>query len=301
MLNKQSVAGFFGGAAVMGILWAVVHLNGGIATPYTDAEAKSAFADTPVAATVNGEPVYAGAVSAQLANIPAQLIQNREDEIRSQILNELIERELIRQAAKEAGIQNTAGFQQQMQQTREQLLTNTLLQQKAAEAVTDEALMARYEADKADLAFPAVKARHILVQSEEDAQDLLKIATPQNFAELAAEKSQGPSAQNGGDLGYFRREAMVPAFAEVAFSTPKGTIADEPVQTQFGWHVIYVEDKQDAYVPPVQVVANTLRSAISQQAIQDYVDNLRTDAEINIMDDKNTANKDQDDTNTANQ
>lgn len=282
MLNKQNVAGFFGGAALIGVLWAVVHVSSGHDMAY--AKTKSPHADTPVAATVNGKPVYEGQVEAQLANIPAQLIQNRENEIRSQILNELIERELIRQAAKNEGIQQTDTYQEQMHQTRQQLLTNTLLQQKAAAAVTDEAMRQRYEQRKADLAFPAVKARHILVKSEEEAQDLLKVATPQNFNELAQEKSQGPSAQRGGDLGYFRREAMVPAFADVAFNTTPGTIAQEPVQTQFGWHVIYVEDKQEAYVPPMQTVANQLRSEISQEAIQNYVNNLREDAAINIKD-----------------
>ena len=154
------------------------------------------------------------------------------------------------------------------------------MQNKIKEALTKEVVVGAYEKSKASMAYPAVKARHILVKTKKEAEDIIRVATPKNFADLAKEKSVGPSATNGGDLGFFKKEAMVPAFADVAFATKKGSIAKKPVKTQFGWHVIYVEDKNDAYVPPFAQVEAQLRNQLTQAIITGYMNGLKAKANI---------------------
>ncbi|MDD9911501.1 MAG: peptidylprolyl isomerase [Alphaproteobacteria bacterium] len=248
-----------------------------------------------VAAIVNGSKIYAEDIAGPFATIPAQLLQGREDEIRKQILEQLIQRELIRQEAKRIKLDDNKEFQKQLENARDQLVNNFVLKQKLDETLTDEALRQTYEATKQTRAYPATKARHILVKTEAEAKDLLKVVTPQNFADMAKEKSVGPSAPAGGDLGWFRKEAMIPAFSEVAFGTQRGTIAKDPVQTQFGWHVIYVEDKNDVYVPSFEQVQEQLRAELGHTVVQGYLKELREKAVVSIKEQEKEDSHEEDD------
>jgi len=230
--------------------------------------------------SVNGVDLKESLVTPQLAGIPAQLLAGRQNEIMQQLVGQLVDQEVARQEAERLDVMSGDNYKEQLARFEKQLKINTLMQNKISEAVTDEAVAGAYEQAKESFAYPAVRARHILVKTEKEARDIIRVATPKNFAELAKEKSQGPSAPQGGDLGYFKKENMVPEFAEVAFSTAKGKIARKPVKTQFGWHVVYVEDTQDKYIPPLAEVAQQLRQRLSQTVLQGYVQELKGKATI---------------------
>lgn len=238
--------------------------------------------DSPVVATVNGDSIHESEIAAQLEGIPAQLLQGREKQVRQQILDQLIQRTLVLQEADRLNLEDDPDFQKQLHNLYDQLTYNTVIQKKLEEALTDDAIRAAYEATKEQRAFPAVKAAHILVETKKEALDILKVVTPENFTEIAQTKSKGPSAKNGGDLGWFRKESMLPAFAEAAFATAPGTIAKQPVKTQFGWHVIYVEAKNDRFIPPFETVVDALRAEMSQQVVQGYLADLKSKAKIDI-------------------
>ncbi len=130
------------------------------------------------------------------------------------------------------------------------------------------------------MAFPAVKARHILVATQKDANDIIQIANRGNFAQLASERSIGPSKDQGGDLGWFRKEAMIPAFADVAFKTPVGSVASQPVQTQFGWHVIKLEETRIKEAPALDAVRDELRRQVEQDVVKAHIDALVEKANV---------------------
>lgn len=233
-----------------------------------------------VLATVNGSDIRESKINEQLAQLPPQLLQGREAEIRRQLVDRLIEQELVKQAVAKEKIESDPAFQKQLEQAKNQLEAAFLMQKKVDSTLTPQVLQQAYEQTKAQRAFPAVKARHILVATEAEANNLISVANTSNFAQLAQEKSIGPSKENGGELGWFRREAMVPEFAAVAFSTPVGSVARTPVKTQFGWHVILVEDKNEKYIPPFEQVADALKQELSQQVVQGYLQELRSAAKV---------------------
>lgn len=235
-------------------------------------------------ATVNGKPIKESRMDAQLAQIPANLLQGREAEVRAQLLDGMIQQELLAQEAQKEKITDLPEYKEQMRQASLQLQTNLVIAKKVSETVTPAAIQQAYEANKAKMTYPAVKAKHVLVPTEQQAKDLIKIATPENFSQLAKQYSKGPSAEQGGDLGWFRREAMIPEFAAVAFSTPVGSVASTPVKTQFGWHVILVEDRNEQYVPPMEQVEPQLRGELTQATVQGYIQELRKAATITMAD-----------------
>jgi peptidyl-prolyl cis-trans isomerase C len=237
-----------------------------------------------VVATVNGEAIYESQINEQLSQIPANLLEGREADIRRQITENLVQKTLLSQEAEKLNVEKDPSFTAVLNNAREQLEANFVIQNKVNAALTDETLRNVYETQKDRLAFPAVKAKHILVSTEAEAQNLIRIANPDNFSDLARQSSTGPSKDQGGDLGWFRREAMIPEFASVAFSTPKGTVAQQPVKTQFGWHVILVEDRNDAYVPPFEAVAEQLRQQLAQEVVQGSLQEMRAAAKVEYKD-----------------
>ncbi|PZP39891.1 MAG: peptidylprolyl isomerase [Pseudomonas fluorescens] len=235
-------------------------------------------------ATVNGVAVKESRVDDQLAQIPAAMMQGREAEVKRQILDRVIDQELITQEAKRLKVTSEADYKKQLALVENQLQANFVIAKKVSDTLTTDTLKAAYEANKANNAFPAVRARHILVPTEAEANAVLASVTPANFAETAKKFSKGPSANEGGELGWFRREAMIPEFAAVAFSTPAGTVAKTPVKTQFGWHVILVEERNDRYTPPFEQMEPQLRQEMAQQVVQGYLTDLRKGATITYED-----------------
>jgi peptidyl-prolyl cis-trans isomerase C len=242
-----------------------------------------AKAGDALVATVNGSPIYESRIAEQLEQIPNDLMKDRQAEVRRELLDRVIDQELVAQEAKRLNIESDAEYKKQLKLTMLQLQANAVVARKVAELVSPSRLRLRYEQVKSSLAFPAVKAKHILVKTEDEALSIIKIATPSNFASLAASVSTGPSAKQGGDLGWFRREAMIPEFAQVAFSTPVGQVAKVPVKTDFGWHVVLVEERTDRYIPPFEQVEPQLRQDLAKDVVDHYVAELRKSASIRIV------------------
>jgi peptidyl-prolyl cis-trans isomerase C len=242
----------------------------------------SAVAQTanPIYATVNGVPLRDSRLQEQLAQIPVDLLKGREQEVKRELLDRIIDQELVAQEASVLKIEEDPEYKKQLEITKLQLKANAVVARYVEQSTTDYALRQRYAQVRTSLGFPAVKARHILVPTEAEARELLKTVTFQNFANVAKAKSKGPSAEQGGDLGWFRREAMIAEFAEAAFAAPIGKVINKPIKTEFGWHILLIEDRKDSYIPPFDQVEPQLRQELANEITQSYLAVLKEKASI---------------------
>ena len=198
------------------------------------------------------------------------------------ITDELIATEILRQEAINQGIADRKDIIEQIKQQENNILINTLLTEKFANlSYSEEELKAEYDRLLSLNDSSEYKARHILLQTEDDANGVIEeLKGGANFIELAKQKSQGPSAPNGGDLGWFKSETMVPPFAKAVQSMEKGSYTTDPVQTRFGWHVILLEDKRTADQPTFEDSKQNVQRTLTRQTIEKYVDELQSKATI---------------------
>jgi len=220
-----------------------------------------------VVATIDGDPVNASELALAEAEMGSQFQRLPEDQRRAAALSALIDIKLMAKQAEKAGVQNSEDFKKKLQFMRERALHNEYFRTQVVEAVTEDEIRARYEKEIASMSpEQEVRARHILVDSEEQAKAIIaELDAGKDFIELAKEKSTGPSSEQGGDLGYFTRGRMVPEFEEAAFALEPGTYTKEPVKTEFGWHVIKLEDKRDAAPPTFEQVAEQIQRLMMQE------------------------------------
>jgi peptidyl-prolyl cis-trans isomerase C len=240
-----------------------------------------AVADDPVVARVNGAEIHASDVAVAEEDIGSNLSQMPPGNRRDYVITYLADMMLVAKAAEDRKTAESDDFKRRLTYHRNKILMELLLRAEAKAAITDEALRKLYdEAMKQMAGEKEVRARHILVETEAEAKAILaELKAGADFAELAKKKSKDPGAAEGGDLGYFTREQMVPEFAEVAFRLEKGQISD-PVKTQFGWHIIKVEDKRDRPIPEFEKVREELTSYLSRRAQVDLIARLRAEAKI---------------------
>jgi peptidyl-prolyl cis-trans isomerase C len=189
--------------------------------------------DDPLVATVNGEKIYRSEVLETAESLPPQY-QQQLDEVFPALVNRLVDFRLLAVAA--AGLAKDEEVLSRLAELEQNIIREVYLERKIDERVTDEALRGRYDKMIAENpAEPEVHARHILLEDEAAAKEVIvALDGGADFAELASERSTGPSGPQGGDLGYFTQEQMVPEFAQVAFAMEAGSYTNEPVQTQFG-------------------------------------------------------------------
>lgn len=251
------------------------------------APASGQVVEDVVVATVNGTPIRASDVAIALEDIgPGLPPQLQGPEREAYVLSFLTDMTLLSQAAEAQGLANTDAFKQRLAYARNKVLMEALLTQVAEKAVTEDAKRKTYdEFVKSSGEEQEVHARHILVEDEAKAKELAKQAKGgADFAKLATENSRD-GAGDGGDLGYFTKDQMVPEFATAAFKLEKGQVSD-PVKTQFGWHVIKVEDKRTKPVPAFDQVQDQVSQYLVRKSQADLVTKLRADAKI---DDKTAA------------
>jgi peptidyl-prolyl cis-trans isomerase C len=188
---------------------------------------------------------------------------------------------LIAKAAEARNLADSGEFKQRLAYYRNKVLMEVLLQTEAKKATTDAAMHQLYdEAAKQMTGQQEVRARHILVKTEEEAKAIAaELKNGADFAELARQKSTDPGASDGGDLGYFPKEEMVPEFADAAFKLEKGQIS-EPVHTRFGWHIIKVEDKRERQVPPFDQVRDQLATHLVRKAQAELITKLRAEGKV---------------------
>lgn len=241
----------------------------------------AALADDPVVAVVNGENILKSDVVDAQQSLPREYQALPLEQIFPALLTSLIDSKLVAADARKRDINEDPEFKAQLARVTDQLLERFAVRQELDKAVTDEKLRARYDAKYAGGGAEEVKARHILMKTNDDAVSVIKeLDGGADFAALAKERSTGPSGPQGGDLGYFGQGQMVPEFEEVAFALDKGAYTKEPVETQFGFHVILVEDKRKAPAPTFEDSADELRQELAQEAGANYVDRLRETAKI---------------------
>ena len=234
-------------------------------------------------ADVNGEVIYLAEVMRLAEQWPAEYRQRPLESYFGGLVDDVIDARLAAAAGAESGLSENADVARLMEVAAMRVLAESWIAQQVNEAITEDALAAAYKLFIADSGSrEEVKARHILVPEEATARAIIeKLTGGADFAEIAKTDSTGPSGPNGGDLGYFPRGAMVPTFEAVAFELTPGTFTSEPVQTQFGWHVIKVEDKRVTTPPTFEKIAPQLRQNLLNQNLGRVLEGLRASAQIN--------------------
>jgi peptidyl-prolyl cis-trans isomerase C len=256
-----------------------------IALPEASAQSTTGEAgEDPVVARVNGKEIRRSEVIASAASLPPQY-QAQIDTIFPALVERLVDLEVVTQAAKEAGLEEEPAYQERFEEAKTNIVRELFVQGYIDEALTEEALQQRYQDFLAENPpTEEIKARHILVENEEDAKAVIEeLAGGADFATVASEKSIGPSASQGGDLGFFGKGSMVPEFEEAAFALEPGQVSETPVQTQFGWHVIKVEERREQAPPSFEEVEAQLSQEIQREAVQEMVQGLRDEAEVEIL------------------
>ena len=247
-------------------------------------EAAPVSPDT-VVATVNGRSITEGDIALALPPVQSGGQQLSPEERRARALSDVIGVRAIAAKGEEAGLAN-ADLDRRVAFLRDRELHNTYLQQTIEPSITEALLRERYEQEVAKTTpVEEVRARHILLETEEDARAVIgELESGADFAELARARSTGPSATTGGDLGYFGPGQMVPAFDAAARALDVGAFSTEPVQTQFGFHVIKVEDKRELAAPAFEQVRDQLRELVTRERYIETLRQARADAEIEIAD-----------------
>lgn len=241
-------------------------------------------ASEPVA-RVNGMDITEEEVAFAEAEVGAEIAGLPEESRRRVLVEYLVEAHLFAEAAEKAKLNEGKAFADRLEYYKLRALRDAFYETKIRDAVTDEQAKAIYDEQVAKLTpEDEVRARHILVKTEEEAKQLLEeIKKGADFVELAQKSSDGPSAQSGGDLGYFSRGQMVKSFEDAAFALEKGQVS-EPVQTEFGWHIIKLEDKRKRPLPTFEEVKDQLVASLIQNKLRATVQDLRASANIEIVD-----------------
>jgi peptidyl-prolyl cis-trans isomerase C len=239
----------------------------------------------PVVATVNNEPIHLSDVQNAASSLPAQLQQLPPQQLLPLIVNQLIDRKALLVAAEAEDLQKNPQVAAVMQQAADEKLENAYIQQKVSPQVTDAAVRALYKADYAGKPGPTqVDARHILVKTQAQAQAIItQLNHGANFAKLAEKYSIDPGAANGGELGWFTQDQMVPAFANAAFALKPGEYTKTPVQSQFGWHVILCEGRRTAPPQSFDAVKDQISQQLADAAIKSTLTAARSKVTIQMF------------------
>lgn len=251
-----------------------------------EAQTAPATADT-VIATVNGAPVTLGDLIAVRGDLPAQYQQLPDQALYDGIRQQLTDQTLLLQAAEKAGLAADPQVARAVAIQRMGLMAEFYMRREVEARMTDEALRAAYDARVTAAApIPEVRASHILVADEAKAKDLrAQIDAGADFAELAMEHGTDGTKTQGGDLGYFTREMMVKEFADAAFAMEVGAVS-QPVQSQFGWHLIKLTDKRDQPKPTFEASRAELEQSVGSEIVQQVMTELRAAAAVETAEDR---------------
>jgi len=265
-------------------LWAV-------AMPATaqDAPAAPPASVTPdtVVATVGGETITEADIAFAAEDLQQELSQMPAGERRPFLVTVLIDMKVMAKAAREQQMDQSDTFRRRLKYLEERALRRAYFAETIAAGVTPEAVQKAYDAFVAGFQpQEEVHARHILVATKEDADAIkAELAAGKPFEQLATEKSTDPSgAQNGGDLGFFSRGMMVKPFEDAAFALTEAGQVSEPVESQFGWHIIRLEEKRQSQPPALEEVGPQLQQQVMFEAFEASVSALKQGLAIDIPD-----------------
>src|SRR5689334_6306653 len=241
--------------------------------------------DNPVLAKVNGVEIRQSDVAMAEEELGPSLAQMDPATKDDNVLSFLIDMKIVAKAAEDKKVQDGDEFKKRLAFARNRLLMDSLLASEGKAATNDTAMKKVYEdASKQISGEQEVHARHILVESEDEAKAIkAELDKGADFADLAKKKSKDPGASDGGDLGFFTKEQMVPEFSDVAFKLDPGKISD-PVKSQFGWHIIKVEEKRNRKAPDFDQVKGQIETYVTRKAQAEYVGKLREAAKVERMD-----------------
>ncbi|MGK9167923.1 peptidylprolyl isomerase [Inquilinus limosus] len=274
------------GAAALTLLAGPVMAQDAAKPAEAPAADQAAKPDDPVAATVNGQPIYRSEVLEAINSLPQQYRQMPVEMLVPLMAEQVATARLVAQKGIDAGLQNDPEVKERLSTAERRIIQDVWLQRQIKAKVTDAAIEDAYKKYLADNPpQDQVKARHILVDSEEKAKDLIKqLEGGAKFADLANANTTDPSGKDsGGDLGWFSKDQMVPEFADAAFKLDKGKFSTAPVKTQFGWHVILVEDKRTLPQPTLDEVKPQLEEQLSQALVPQIIAEVKQGANIVVM------------------
>lgn len=242
--------------------------------------------DDPVVATVNGVEIYYSQVQQAQRAMGGQAMAVPLEMIQSMLINTIADRTIVAEQARKDGFDEKEEFKKRMADIEQQVLARDFIADYAEKQITDERVEEAYQKMIKDFEpQKEVHARHILVEDEAAAKDVIKeLEGGADFVELAKSKSTGPSGPQGGDLGFFSAGAMVPEFEKAAFALKAGEFSKEPVKTQFGYHVIKLEEERKTQPPKLEEVKDQIEGEIGNEAVSKYIEGLRKDAKIVLFD-----------------
>ena len=282
MTHKPAIASLF----ILGL----VILGLSFQTPVQAAEEAAKEADKDaVVALVDGVKIRLSDVTEARSRVPQNFQTLPEEALYPMLLNSLVETKLIAAEARRQGLENNTEIKAELARIKEQVLERILLNRMIEESITEKDLRKRYdklvEENRGEV---EVQARHILLGTEEQAKEALaSLKAGEDFAKLAGRVSIGPSSSMGGDLGYFKRNDMVQAFSDAAFALTPGKTTQTPVQTQFGWHIIKVEDRRPIQPPSFEEAKPRLRleafRARAREIATAFVEKLKKTAKIQMF------------------
>jgi len=236
-------------------------------------------------AIVNGKPVPKSRVEVLMVQATRGGQQPVTPELAQRVREEVVLREIFAQEAEKRGVAASADFRSQMELARQTLLIRELFTEfQKKNPVTDAEAQAEYDKAKAQSSGTEYRARHILVEKEDDAKALLaQLKAGANFEELAKKNSTDKgSGANGGDLDFAKPDAYVPEFSQAMVALKKGETTPAPVKTQFGWHIIRLDDTRDAKFPAFDDVKPQIMQRLAQQKLQEYQESLRAKAKTDF-------------------
>jgi peptidyl-prolyl cis-trans isomerase C len=235
-----------------------------------------------VVARILGEDIFLVEILRMAERLPDQYKKLPLPAVYPSLLQRAIDARLVASAGRAAGYAENSQVKKRMRDAESQIISEIFLTESVGKRITEDGLREEYEGRKDKMGGgDQVKARHILMETEEEAKAVIEALNKgDDFAELASEKSTGPSASSGGDLGWFGQGQMVPEFSEAAFGMTPGNFTTEPVKTQFGWHVILVEDRKIAEAPSFEQVRDQLSSEMSGVILQEMLAELRGKTEV---------------------
>ncbi len=254
----------------------------GCAVAHAQGTASPAPAD-PVVAKVDGQPIHLSDLKDAAQALPANLQGLPQQTLYPMLLDQMIDSRALVSEAHKSGLDKDPAVQRQVQAAEDRALQSAVLNKEVTPSVTDEAVRARYDKEVAGKpGEEEVHARHILVDSEAEAKKIIgQIKGGADFAALAKQYSKDPgAAQQGGDLGFFKKDEMVPEFANAAFALQPGQTSQEPVHSQFGWHVIQVVERRRAEPASFEQARDELRQKMIQEGVQKAVAKARAAASV---------------------
>ncbi|MEK9707316.1 MAG: peptidylprolyl isomerase [Alphaproteobacteria bacterium] len=248
-------------------------------------EAAAAEEQDSVVARVGGRVLRQSDVVRAYSRLPAQLQQVPISVLYTQILQQLVDGELLAEAGRDEKLQDSEDVKQQVAEFEKVAVQRAYMDQIVDKELSDEKIRESYNNTIVKTEGPLqVRASHILVESEEEAKEILKaLEKDGDFAKLARERSTGPSGPRGGDLGYFARSQMVEPFSDAAFALEPGTVGPDPVKTEFGWHVIKVVDKRRQPPPSFEESRAGIEEQLTRDIIAAHMTKLRADAKIEMF------------------